>query len=181
MPQPAAKKAKPSPKPQGAFGKGDMRTYAQPTPKVKNEPAAKVKAEPVDADSKAAFAVWQKKVVGQSYAYYKQRSDKWFAELWKRRETCITHPDFADFLLTQKVPDLDGKLGFAVKNPKEWCDKFDAYVKGKPCREEPANETFEDALAAATAEALARVDQDVNMQQQPFTAEDGADGDETAR
>ena len=67
------------------------------------------------------FESWKKRVVRESRAYYAGRGEPWFLSLWERAKQCANHPLSADFNSKQ------GKTPWCW-NPKEYCDKFDAYA-----------------------------------------------------
>lgn len=92
-----------------------------------------------------AYHLWRMQVLEESRSYYAQRSDTWMRILYERCLGCARHPLALEFLDAPTQKQLR-KLPWRI-NPKETCDKFDAFVKSK-CGDivEPAAEGQPDAV-----------------------------------
>ena len=103
----AAKKSKPAPKNQ------DLRACF-----------AAVSSE---ASDKFNFGVWRPEVISSSRSYYEQRKNPWFQALFERCAKAKKHPQCKAFEEAEGLELNESTLW--SRNPKETCDKFDAFVK----------------------------------------------------
>ena len=83
-----------------------------------------------------AFHLWRVKVLDESRAYYENRSENWMTNLYSRCKECAAHPLAHEFT-EQPEQKMHAKLPWHV-NPKETCDKFDAFVQKKNMKQDQA-------------------------------------------
>lgn len=126
------------------------------------------------------FESWKKRVVRESRAYYAGRGEPWFLSLWERAKQCANHPLSADFIARNSK---QGKTPWCW-NPKEYCDKFDAYAAhgGNMAESPPVNVKVETKVKvecpAVKAELAANVEASAVKSEPPIEDPTGQCGPE---
>ena len=159
----------------------EKKAKTEDTPSVLNMLQASAGSQMIDA-SLHPFESWKKRVVRESRAYYAGRGEPWFLSLWERAKQCANHPLSADFIARNSK---QGKTSWCW-NPKEYCDKFDAYVAhgGNMAESPPVNVKVETKVKvecpAVKADSDANVEASAVKSEPPIEDPTGQCGPEAA-
>ena len=84
------------------------------------------------------FDAWRPRVIAESRAYYGNRSEQWMKTMWEKVK------DYSEHSLSQRFFEESLPIPFDktawIHNPKETCDKFEAWLKANGLAAAPVGE-----------------------------------------